>query len=221
VPTAQYAVGSYDISLTVTTANGCSSSSVTSGQVIVHPNPSAAFSADPMETNFDNALVTFTNGSTPTNSSFTWYFGDGASSNHTDPQHTFTDIGFFDVTLVALNQFGCTDTAMHTIHITPVYDIEIPNAFTPDPNGGNGGGYDPTGFTNDVFFPFVRFVRGFQMRIWNRWGELVFESNDINVGWDGYYHDKLSQQDVYIYRIQVSFVDGHSAERIGDLTLFR
>jgi len=59
------------------------------------------------------------------------------------------------------------------------------------------------------------------MRIWNRWGELVFESDDVMRGWDGYYRGQLSQQDVYVYRMEVRFVDDRTAERTGDLTLLR
>ena len=75
--------------------------------------------------------------------------------------------------------------------------------------------------SNDVFYPFVRFVKDFRMRIWNRWGELVFESDDVMRGWDGYYRGQLSQQDVYVYRMEVRFVDDRTAERTGDLTLLR
>jgi gliding motility-associated-like protein len=59
------------------------------------------------------------------------------------------------------------------------------------------------------------------MRIYNRWGELVFESLDINTGWDGYYRGQLSQQDVYIYQLWIRFVDDKEIEKKGDLTLFR
>jgi gliding motility-associated-like protein len=59
------------------------------------------------------------------------------------------------------------------------------------------------------------------MRIYNRWGELVFESNDVRIGWDGYYRGRLSQQDVYVYHMNIRFVDDKVVERRGDITLFR
>jgi gliding motility-associated-like protein len=105
--------------------------------------------------------------------------------------------------------------------VNPIYDITIPNAFTPNPNGGSGGSFDPNDLSNDVFYPFVRFVKNFRMRVFNRWGELVFESNDIRQGWDGYYKGKLSQQDVYVYQLWVRFVDNKEVQRMGDITLFR
>jgi len=72
-----------------------------------------------------------------------------------------------------------------------------------------------------VFYPFVRFVKDFRMRIFNRWGELIFESTDLNVGWDGYYRGVISPQDVYVVQTWFRFVDGKTVEKLSDLTLFR
>ena len=109
--------------------------------------------------------------------------------------------------------------------IEPVYDVVIPNAFTPDPEGGGSGGGNGTWVTgdlsNDVFYPFVRFLKDFRMRIFNRWGELIFESTDLKVGWDGYYRGQISPQDVYVVQTWFRFVDGKTVEKLSDLTLFR
>ena len=72
-----------------------------------------------------------------------------------------------------------------------------------------------------MFYPFIRFVKDFRMRVFNRWGELVFESHDIKQGWDGYYKGKISPQDVYVYQVWVRFTDNKEVQRTGDLTLFR
>jgi gliding motility-associated-like protein len=108
-----------------------------------------------------------------------------------------------------------------SVEITPIYDITIPNVFTPNPNGSNGGYYDPEDLSNDVFYPFVEHVEEFNMRIYNRWGELIFESEDISTGWDGYYRGQLSPQDAYVYQVWVRFVDGKEEVRTGDVTLMR
>jgi len=220
-PTHTYMAGSYAVSLVITTAAGCSAPANNTGQVIVHPSPHAEFSASPWQTAFDQPSIDFSNSSTGGVTSNAWTFGDGGTSGSANPNHTFTDIGVFNVQLVVSNSFGCMDSIMHPVAITPVYDITIPNAFSPNPLGGNGGAYDPTDLSNDIFYPFVRFVKDFNMRIWNRWGELVFESDNVRRGWDGYYRGQLSQQDVYVYRMQVRFVDDREVERMGDLTLFR
>lgn len=57
--------------------------------------------------------------------------------------------------------------------------------------------------------------------VFNRWGELLFESFDVSIGWDGYYRKTLSQQDVYIFKVKAVFADGEKVFKVGDLTLFR
>ena len=220
VPTHTYTAGDYLVTLTVTTPAGCSSTS-NAGEVIVHPNPVAEFTANPWSADIDNANIAFTDGSTGSVNSYGWEFGDGDTDITSDPSHQYNDIGIFPVTLTVTDLNGCTDDVTHTVEILPIYDVVIPNIFTPDPNGGNGGGYDPTDLSNNVFYPFARFVKDFKMRIYDRWGELVFESNDILRGWDGYYRGQMSQQDVYAYQVWIRFIDDREMERIGDLTLLR
>lgn len=108
------------------------------------------------------------------------------------------------------------------MRITPVYDVTIPNIFTPNTNGGNGGNaWIPGDLNNDVFYPFARFVKDYSLRIFNRWGELIFVSNDHAIGWDGWYRGQLSPQDVYVYQVWVRFVDNKEVMRMGDVTLMR
>jgi gliding motility-associated-like protein len=76
-------------------------------------------------------------------------------------------------------------------------------------------------FNNDVFFPIYKGVDDFEMQIFNRWGELIFESKDVRQGWDGYYRGKLCQQDVYVWRVRVTFMDGGELTDMGDVTLLR
>ena len=102
----------------------------------------------------------------------------------------------------------------------PDHEIIIPTAFTPNGNGG-GGYYDPSDLSNDIFYPFVQYVEDFRMRIYNRWGELIFESLDVRIGWDGFYRGALSPQDAYVYQVYVRFVDGKEIERTGGFTLVR
>jgi gliding motility-associated-like protein len=69
--------------------------------------------------------------------------------------------------------------------------------------------------------PITEGVVEFNMLIFNRWGELLFESKRIEDGWDGYYRGKLCKQDVYVYKIYVKYLDGETTTRIGDVTLMR
>jgi gliding motility-associated-like protein len=221
-PTYTYTAGQYQVGLTVVTAAGCTATAATTGQVIAHAPPTAAFTADPWSTDIDHATIAFNDQSSNGIAVHAWDFGDGATSQVEDPLHTYDDIGEYPVELWVQDGNGCMDSVMHIVRITPVHDITIPNAFTPDPNGGNGGSaWIPGDLSNDVFYPFARFVKDFRMRIFNRWGELIFESNEHAIGWDGWYRGKLSPQDVYVYQVWVRFVDDMEVLRMGDVTLFR
>lgn len=231
VPAPQliYQQGSFNASLTVTTPLGCTASSNGGGLIQAYGSPTAEFIASPWETNIDAPVIAFEDQSTGTITSYSWSFGDGGTSGAMDPSHEYMELGTFFVELEVEDQNGCTASATHPVTIEPVYDVVIPTAFTPNPNGpggpggnGSGGGNWVTGdLSNDVFYPFVRFVDEFRMRIFNRWGELIFESTDLSVGWDGYYRGELSPQDVYVVQTWFKFVDGKKVEKLSDLTLFR
>jgi PKD repeat protein len=220
-PTVIYQAGNYQVGLTVTTALGCSSTAPSTGAVIAHQPPTAAFTASAWTADMDNAVIQFTDQSTGTISSHEWLFGDGGTSDAQNPSHQYLEVGTFEVELYVEDAYGCSDMASGTITINPVYDVTVPNAFTPNANGGGGGGWIPGDLSNDVFYPFARFVDEFRMRIFNRWGELIFESTDIRQGWDGYYRGQLSPQDVYVVQTWVQFVDGKEVVKLTDLTLFR
>ncbi|HRO39991.1 MAG TPA: PKD domain-containing protein [Flavobacteriales bacterium] len=220
-PVHTYPAGTYTVSLAVTTPLGCTAAALNTGLVEAYAPPVAAFTADPWVTDADHADIQFTDQSSGAVSSWFWSFGDGGTSANPDPAYHYLEPGTWEVLLSVSDDHGCTATAAHVVQVDPLYDITLPNAFTPNPNGGGGGFFDPTDLGNDVFYPFVRFVKDFRFRIFNRWGELVFESNDVKKGWDGYYRGQLSQQDVYVYQLWVRFVDNKESQRTGDLTLFR
>lgn len=220
-PQVTYGAGTYSVSLTVTTPLGCTSSSPSPGLVIAHQPPTADFTASPWSTDIDNALVQFTELASAGVTAFDWTFGDGGTSNSANPAHNFSEVGLFDVVLFVTDANGCTATATHQVNITPVYDITLPTAFTPNTNGSGGGTWVTGDLSNDVFYPFVRFVKDFRMRVFNRWGELIFESNDLSIGWDGYYRGQISPQDVYVVQTWFRFVDGKEVQKLTDLTLLR
>ncbi|MEO7081660.1 MAG: PKD domain-containing protein, partial [Flavobacteriales bacterium] len=220
-PVHVYHAGNYTVSLTVTTPLGCAADALNTGAVHAYTNPVAAFTADPWEVDADHADIQFIDQSTGSISTWDWSFGDGGISIDPDPAYHYLEPGTWQVSLHVTDDHGCTSSVDHIVKVNPVYDITIPNAFTPNPHGGSGGGFNPMDLSNDVFYPFIRFVKDFRMRVFNRWGELVFESNDIERGWDGYYKGHISQQDVYIYQVWVRFVDNKEVQRTGDITLFR
>ena len=192
--------GCYDVTLEITTANGCTSSSTLNDYVCVENYPVASFTYSPNQPTTINTQVNFTNGSIGA-SDYQWSFGDGATSNAVDPNHTYPETeDNYNVMLVAYSPFGCTDTAYSIINIVEELIFYVPNTFTPDGDDYNEtfqpvftSGYDPFDF---------------HLMIFNRWGELIFESYDASIGWDGTYGGKangaeLVKDGTYVWKIEV------------------
>jgi gliding motility-associated-like protein len=212
---------STSVTLTLSaTNNGPCADVKASIRVAIHPTPTAEFTPSTYTANIPNDPISFTNQSFQANAYY-WSFGDGNSSGAVSPIHNYLTVGFYNVMLIATNQFGCSDTAFKDIKV--VSDIQYPNAFTPNPNSGNGGAFSKGDLSNDVFFPYTAYegVTGYDLQIFNRWGELIFESKDVQVGWDGYFKGKLCQQDVYVWKARVQFFDGRLYEKTGSVTLLR
>src|SRR5690606_5652844 len=167
---------------------------------------------------------------------YNWHFEGGATTIMFEPTYSYSLPGTYIVTLIAGNNHGdkdidgdgitdgnviCYDTARHQIVALDGGGIQIPNAFTPSIYGPTGGVSSSTGI-NDVFLPLAKGVRNFKMQIFNRWGIMIFESNDSAIGWDGY--DKkgtLMPAGVYVYKLVLDLEDGHRNTRMGDVTLIR
>ena len=198
-------------------------SSVTRDDVIVaQTRAQAFFTLNPSTVFVPEQPVTFFNLSSFADQ-FIWDFGDETGSTEENPQHQYLEEGMFDVQLIATNDVNCPDTFRLPAAVEGVLGGEIvfPNAFTPNPNGSNGGVYDPTSVTNDIFFPIFEGVSEYHMMIFNRWGELIFESFDVNIGWDGLYRDQPAQQDVYVWKVNGKFTNGSRFSKVGDVTLLR
>jgi len=123
--------------------------------------------------------------------------------------------------LAVTNTYGCMDTSYETVIVHPHFEVEVPNGFTPDLSGPGDGFYDPLALDNNIFYAITKYVEEFHMTIFNRWGEMVFESFDLKYGWDGYYKGKISQQDVYVWKIELRFINGDEYKSMGDVTLIR
>jgi gliding motility-associated-like protein len=204
--------GSYTIKLTVVDSATCNIVDSTSFTITVNSNPAAAFIYFPKPPQI-NTAVEFINNSTGA-VSYLWNYGDGDSlytiRKDTTVKHFYNATGIYQACLIAYNQFGCTDTACDNIAARAVPALDVPNAFTP-----NGDG------VNDKVF-----VRGFAIakmawRIYNRWGTIVFTTNNRQEGWDGKYKGALQPQEVYTYTLDIQFSDGSKASKTGDITLLR
>ncbi len=186
--------GCYDV--TLTSSEGVCASQVTETNIVcVEGPPVASFYANPPIITDPTQWIQFSNNSFGA-VDYEWNFGDGQNSNLEQPQHLYTDINDgFIITLIASSELGCIDTAQVSIIYQEEPIVYIPNTFTPD-----GDQY------NHVFVPV--FTSGYdpfnyEMLIFNRWGEIVFESRDVNVGWDGTYglNGTDAQDGAYTYKI--------------------
>jgi len=81
--------------------------------------------------------------------------------------------------------------------------------------------FNPASLDNDIFAAYVKGAKEYKMHIFNRWGELIFESTDPTIGWDGYYREQICQAGVYIWQVYILFNDGRELKRVGDLNLIR
>ncbi len=213
--------GLYTVSL-IAYGEGGQSLDVHVDSVNVYGLPNAFFISQPKVVFIPSDPVVFFNLSQNAVQYF-WDFGDGFTSTEASPTHYYLEKGEYDITLIVRNAFGCTDTFVQTkaVKAESGGNVVVPNAFTPNPNGGNGGFINRGEYNNDVFYPVVEGAENYRLTVYNRWGELLFESNDINIGWDGYYKGQLCKQDVYIWKVELFFSDGTKKIKTGDLLLLR
>ncbi|HRO46130.1 PKD domain-containing protein [Agriterribacter sp.] len=201
-------VGTYRVKLIVVDSMTCNKSDSAFFTINVRPIPTAGFTFSPVPP-LENTPTAYTN--TSMNAvSYKWYFGDGDTSALANPVHQFNMNGDFNTCLIAYNQYGCPDTVCQTVSAIVSPLIAVANAFSPNGDGVNDKVY----------------VRGYAIgkmvfRIYNRWGQLVYQSTDRNQGWDGKYKGVLQPMDAYAYTLEVEFTDGSKATKKGDITLLR
>jgi PKD repeat protein len=190
-------------------------------KILAHPRPEARFEIAKADEATGNA-ARFMNYSTGA-VSYLWNFGDGSSSELFEPRHTYKKAGSYNATLTVASQYGCTDTlVVLNAFGSSTYFISFPNAFIPNRNGPSGGYYSATSDESaQVFHPSLSGVADYQLRIFSRRGILVFESNDVNIGWDGYYKGQLSEPGVYVWKVRGNYINGDPFTRMGDVTLIK
>jgi large repetitive protein len=173
--------------------------------------PTAAFTASPNPATIGEEMVFFMNQSTGA-TTYLWTFGDGQSSNSENPLHSYGSIDNYTVWLYAFDSFGCVDSISASIVVQDVFTLYIPNAFSP-----NGDG------VNDTFMAFGLGVdaEDYSLRVFDRWGKLVFHTTSINVSWDGSI-DGVKREElrttVYTYVIDFKDRKGLPHQRRGFVT---
>ena len=154
--------------------------------VVVKPDANFTIISDPVTENLPIAFQNLT-----TNGyGYEWYFGDGGYSDLIHPTHTYDMSGIYEVTLIATDSKGCIDSITIPIEIFKEFYIYIPNAFIP-----NGDRF------NEVFSGSFVGVKEIEIEIFNRWGQMVYSSQDLNFEWDGTHKGKKVQNGTYVWKL--------------------
>ncbi len=201
------AAGQYTVTHTVFAQNGCSATISQSVEVMDSPTAGFNISGD---AHTDEPVVITDN--SIGGSSWQYDFGDGTGSLMQQPNHVYTEAGQYIIVQTVSNAAGCSaqDSILVSIKENKITAPKLPDAFSP-----NGDG------VNDIFY-----VRGgpfetIHLRIYNGWGEMIFETTDPAFGWDGTYNGTPEINGVYVYSVVATSVDGQEHDRAGKVTLIR
>jgi PKD repeat protein len=193
-----------------------------SSLVTVHPKPQARFEIVNEKDVAANDEMHFLNYSINA-VQFRWDFGDGNASDSYEPAHRYSNFGNYNVRLVVYSEFGCSDsvTVFNALSGSQYY-INFPNAFIPNSQGPTGGYYSSkSDEAAQVFHPSFSGVSDYQLKIFSKLGIQIFETNDINIGWDGYNKGQLCEPGVYIWKVRLKFRNGEPFTKMGDVTLLK
>ncbi len=205
--------GVYDISVDIVSPIGCTTFGRWTKLIRVRVTPEAGFSFSPDIVNSFNSEVFFSDESV--NSAFwTWEFGEDGFAYIPDPVYVFPDTGVQKVTQIVEHPDGCTDTLIKYIDVVPEFRYFLPNAFTPNGDGLNEFFVGVGVFEN---------IKSFEMMIFNRWGEMIFETNDPQQGWNGqkFNTGRRSPGGVYVYKVKLTGARNEIVELDGFATLIR
>jgi gliding motility-associated-like protein len=214
-PTHCYASGNYNVTLKAVSDSGCVASSMLPNLVTVYPTPIANFNVTPSVIEITEPLIEVQDKSTGA-TSVNYVFSDGTLKNTANFTYLFTTDVAKTVFIMqkVVNSYGCRDSIVKQVDIKPAYALYIPNAFTPNSDG-----------LNDGFKALGIGIAQFKLQIFDRWGALIFESDDINKAWDGSVNGKgdydSTKDDVYVWKAEVTDVLKQHHDLIGHVTLVK
>jgi gliding motility-associated-like protein len=189
--------GFYTVTLTAKSNDDCENSLTINDMIEAYELPIADFSINPLTSTILSPEYNFYN-SSYSSVQWQWDFGDNSTSDLESPYHTYNDTGIYSIQLIVFSEHLCSDTTTKSLYVEPDFTLFMPNAFTPNGDLENDK-YGPVGVFNGI--------KEYQYYIFNRWGELIYESTDINQKWNGKkYNDQnyeYSPDGVYIWYINV------------------
>jgi gliding motility-associated-like protein len=203
--------GIYDVSLEISTDEGCVDTlNLSKLQLIqVFPSPIADFSVSPEFTNVFETEIFLSDLSIDSKE----HFYQLTSKDYTFERNlsfNFIESGYHYPYQVVTNEFGCKDTAIRTIFVEPQTTIYIPTAFTPDNDD-----------YNEVFLPIIYDVTNYRFEIYNRYGNKIFETDNTKEGWNGRINGKVAPDGVYVWRITFENHRSVNHEQQGHFSLIR
>ena len=203
--------GSFTVTLTATNGYGCSSSETKPGYVNVTAQPVAGFSVLPEKVTMDNPTVKIVDNSQFAQT-YSYSMGDGTYYSQPQPTHSYASEGEYEVTQVVTNSLGCMDKATIIVTVSPYTNVFIPNTFSPTGDG-----------INDTWNPIISYITKYQLRIYDRWGLLVYQTDDIYEGWNGNYYNvgKAMAGGQYVYKINFTELSGKTRDLLGNIILLR
>lgn len=187
--------GTYTISVDIASPIGCETDTTFNNLIVVQPSPEAGFSFVPTQPSNIEPTVYFTDQSQGAIGWF-WDFGNGSNSTKQNPNYTYRDTGVYEVKQIVTHPSGCMDTLVQILDVRPEVRYHLPNAFTP-----NGDGLNDSYFGKGL----MEGATNFQMSIWNRWGEMIFESNNPDEGWNGRKFNTGKESPNGVYVVVVTF----------------
>lgn len=182
----------YSVTLFASNADGCTNSLTETNFITVYETPVAGFNVTPTVITTDHPMVYLENtASAYTNGFYDFGNGDFGGVEDLSFNYSISDSGYYLITQIVNTPFGCADTAYQTIRINLSPTQFVPNSFTPDDDG-----------VNDTWNPIIVYVKKLEVLIFNRWGEIVYKTNDLAPSWDGKSLQGIPVQDgTYSYRI--------------------
>lgn len=204
--------GVFDVSLNVTTQQGCSNSIDRKDYITVHPKPKADFGLSTNVTNILEPEITF--GAGVNNASDVWYVISPLDTTLFGEYQTFafTDTGRYEIEQFVSNEYGCADSTVRSMRVITGYKVYIPNSFSPNNDG-----------INDVFRPYGESITDYHIVVYNRWGQQIYTSYDMENGWDGraFLSNDAVPQGVYLYKMSLTDELGYSHKYEGIVTVVR
>jgi len=203
--------GSWDVGLTITSPFGCQSSILEANRILTRFPVVADFSFLPAERiNEDNPLVLFKDESAY-GEFFQWTIPGEYSSTAPSMSYSFPDIGIYEVILEVTNLAGCYDSIVRYVEIEPVYRIYAPTAFSPNVDGFNDGFRLLTS----------RGLDNMLLQVYDRWGNLVFQTRDDEAEWDGQLNGRPLDAGIYVWQVQYVDYWGETKQVQGEVQVVR